>query len=220
VTSLSEPGQSSVSAESDVKLTLDSAAPNVGAATSEQCAKTDSSMESSNETQKEAGDSNPLCIPPCLSSIGKMLESIEAGTSKSSNNSPSSDSHKLTQSNEENSASPKGCAKTNGVCITTQKGCKLATKCEEGEVSDSVSQKLEMVRGGLVRKQAESIGVADLYLMMGGPDRVVLEYEWCDITPGDEVSHLNNQLTNMLRRLVHLATTEFTDFKTRQVSLL
>ncbi|XP_033742781.1 protein cramped-like isoform X2 [Pecten maximus] len=66
----------------------------------------------------------------------------------------------------------------------------------------------EILEKGWNMNMADSLTVAELYLMFGKDGKLRLEYEWC-ITPDDQ---LTSKLTNMLRRLVHLATTEFTDF--------
>ncbi|XP_060063402.1 protein cramped-like [Ylistrum balloti] len=66
----------------------------------------------------------------------------------------------------------------------------------------------EILEKGWNMNMADSLTVAELYLMFGKDGKLRLEYEWC-VTPDDQ---LTSKLTNMLRRLVHLATTEFTDF--------
>ena len=59
-----------------------------------------------------------------------------------------------------------------------------------------------------------------MYLLLGAPDKLVLEYEWVEIkVQSDSVFELNTKLTNMLRRLIHLAATEFADYsKNKHVS--
>lgn len=66
----------------------------------------------------------------------------------------------------------------------------------------------EILEKGWNLNMADSLTVAELYLMFGKDGKLRLEYEWC-VTPDNQ---LTSKLTNMLRRLVHLATTEFTDF--------
>ena len=55
--------------------------------------------------------------------------------------------------------------------------------------------------------------IAELYMMLGCPKRLCLEYDWVEKKTKEDIWELNKKLTNMLRRLVHLATTEFIDFK-------
>ena len=74
-------------------------------------------------------------------------------------------------------------------------------------------EKIDKIIGGLTRKEAEDIKAAELYVMLGNPQKLVLEYEWVPKKPVDDIVELNTELTNMLRRLVHLAYTEFTDFR-------
>ena len=60
-----------------------------------------------------------------------------------------------------------------------------------------------------------------MYLLLGAADKLVLEYEWVEIkAQSDSVFELNTKLTNMLRRLIHLAATEFADYsKNKHVSI-
>lgn len=78
-------------------------------------------------------------------------------------------------------------------------------------VSNKIQEKLELLREGVTAETAHMISVADLYLMMGNPEKIILEYEWVDLKPVQDILDLGH-LTNMLRRLIHLASTEFTDF--------
>ena len=59
-----------------------------------------------------------------------------------------------------------------------------------------------------------------MYLLLGAPDKLMLDYEWVDIkVHRDSVFEFNAKLTNMLRRLIHLAATEFADYsKNKHVS--
>lgn len=64
-------------------------------------------------------------------------------------------------------------------------------------------------------KQSENVTLAELYLMFGDEGDMKLEYEWINQKTEVDILHekfLNN-LNNMLRRLSHLATIEFTDLK-------
>jgi len=60
----------------------------------------------------------------------------------------------------------------------------------------------------------EKLTVAELYLMLGKGGEVRLEYEWVTVKSEAEIARerLLQNRNNMLRRLSHLATVEFTDF--------
>lgn len=63
----------------------------------------------------------------------------------------------------------------------------------------------------------DDITIAELYLMCGSRGTVKLEYGWHeDMTPIQE--RLVKSVANMLQRLVHLATLEFADSKSKGVS--
>ena len=75
----------------------------------------------------------------------------------------------------------------------------------------------QQIRDGWTLKNASKVTMAELYLTLGNPAKVVLEYEWCEVVQTADILKVN--LANMLRRLVHLANTEFTDVgKSRQVT--
>ena len=46
---------------------------------------------------------------------------------------------------------------------------------------------------------------------MGDPQKMVLQYEWTETVKAPDIVGCNQRLTNMLRRLIHIATTEFID---------
>ncbi|KAK3606408.1 hypothetical protein CHS0354_042058 [Potamilus streckersoni] len=71
----------------------------------------------------------------------------------------------------------------------------------------------EIMKSGWNQNMAETVSVAELYMLFGKDGIIRFEYEWCSkrLVPGEECNILKN-LTNMLRRLVNLATIEFTDF--------
>ncbi len=92
-----------------------------------------------------------------------------------------------------------------------------------GSKNDDMSEDyedLEKYRDGWVQSSADKMTLAEVHLLLGSPDKLVLEYEWVDVAPPSrEIVQMNTNITNMLRRLVHLATTEFTDFsKVKPVS--
>lgn len=74
---------------------------------------------------------------------------------------------------------------------------------------------------GWTRNNSEHISVVLLMLPSSSVNKLTLEYQWEDRLPTPELSSvtmslMNNKLTNMLRRLIHLASTEFTDFNKKQ----
>lgn len=78
-------------------------------------------------------------------------------------------------------------------------------------VSCVVTEKLEALKEGVVRSKAEMLTIADIFLMMGSPQKIVLEYEWVEMVVTPDFLDMGH-VTNMLRRLIHLATSEFSDF--------
>jgi hypothetical protein len=87
-------------------------------------------------------------------------------------------------------------------------------------------------RAGWLLEDAKCVTLAEIYLALGSPETVVLEYEWRDITPpkkdipniplevlGHSSSSVlscaifpqRDNLAGLLRKLVQLATTEFVD---------
>ncbi|XP_064608359.1 protein cramped-like isoform X2 [Liolophura sinensis] len=92
----------------------------------------------------------------------------------------------------------------------------LSGTSKEGETTDGLPEVLDKVdyedriRKGWSLGDCESLTLAELYLMFGEGGKLKVEYDWCEIKPASVLAL--QQLTNLLRRLVHLATTEFTDF--------
>ena len=71
---------------------------------------------------------------------------------------------------------------------------------------------------GWTRATAQNISLLLLLPQQSNVDRIIFEYEWVDkslsIDANNDVNttaQQNKQLANMLRRLIHLANTEFTD---------
>ena len=72
---------------------------------------------------------------------------------------------------------------------------------------------LEQSRKGWTLKEAENLTIAQLFLIFGKEELIRLEYDWSKTSP-DSKEELYDCYTiiNRLRRLVHLATMEFTDY--------
>ena len=86
--------------------------------------------------------------------------------------------------------------------------------------NEEVLAKVQSVKAGVSRSVAETLTVADIYLMMGMPDKVVLEYEWVELVKQADVLNFR-ELTNLLRRLVGLARTHSLDApKSRSVTAM
>lgn len=83
----------------------------------------------------------------------------------------------------------------------------------ESNQSSDGNEKVQLLHKGLTRKEAGQFSIAELCLMTGSPGKIQLFYEWVDIVVVPDILQLNTLLTNKLRRLIHLASTEFTDFR-------
>ncbi|XP_046561787.1 protein cramped-like [Haliotis rubra] len=75
---------------------------------------------------------------------------------------------------------------------------------------DASKEIVAMAKTGWTVESGRTITLAQLYLMCGQEETVKLEYEWCE-TKTKENTHYTSTLTNMLRRLAHIATVEFRD---------
>lgn len=75
------------------------------------------------------------------------------------------------------------------------------------------SKLLEQSKKGWTLKEAEDLTIAQLFLIFGKEELIRLEYDWSKTSP-DSKEELYDCYTiiNRLRRLVHLATMEFTDY--------
>lgn len=92
--------------------------------------------------------------------------------------------------------------------------------CDNDKKADPTAEELaaiesrrikEALEGGLSVDKAD-MTLAELYLMFGKEGKLRMEYEWCK----EEV--IPEHLCNMLRRLVNLATIQFTDISTKVCS--
>lgn len=85
-------------------------------------------------------------------------------------------------------------------------------KCLDSEKEEKESLNLKQaLEKGWTSASADNLTIAQLYLMFGKDSKVRLEYEFCKTTTVEDI--VKTQLTNTLRRLVHLAAMEITDFK-------
>ena len=100
-------------------------------------------------------------------------------------------------------------------------GEKKTAEEEKKEQEEALrKERIELLRQGWDLKSAEGLTIGELYLLLGCPEKLTLEYDWVDLVKNDNIMQMNLALTNMLRRLVQLATTEFSDFsKTKPVSM-
>ena len=74
----------------------------------------------------------------------------------------------------------------------------------------------EGLRKGWINKECNKVTLAELWLAVGSPEKITMNFEWVDCS--NKIDYMQQSLANMLRRLIHLATTEFTDFS-RQSAL-
>ena len=70
-----------------------------------------------------------------------------------------------------------------------------------------------IVESGITEESAQNMTLAELYLMFGKEGKLKLEYDWTK----DKSASVTMAVTNLLRRLIHLANIEFTDFCTKVV---
>ncbi|KAK6173046.1 hypothetical protein SNE40_016581 [Patella caerulea] len=120
------------------------------------------------------------------------------------------DSVPSTSSMDNNNKTSKGSSSESPVqSANTPQG---KTNCDESQ--DSVQEKLQRLyedsKRGWTAETGKNVTLAQLMLMCGKDKKLFLEYEWCPKTVSNEL--LTNNLANMLRRLAHLAATEFSDF--------
>ncbi|ELU08899.1 hypothetical protein CAPTEDRAFT_206971 [Capitella teleta] len=86
---------------------------------------------------------------------------------------------------------------------------------ERDNSSDLQTDKIKRLSTGMVRSDVEDIKVGEVFFMLGNPSKVTLEYEWIQLRPQvtPELVDFHSDLSNMLRRLVHLANPEFSDVR-------
>ncbi|CAC5357197.1 Protein cramped-like [Mytilus coruscus] len=80
----------------------------------------------------------------------------------------------------------------------------------EKEDQESLNIK-EAFEKGWTSTSAENLTIAQLFLMIGKDNKIRLEYDFCKESTIEDI--VKTQLTNTLRRLVHLAVMEMTDVK-------
>ncbi|VDI73493.1 Hypothetical predicted protein [Mytilus galloprovincialis] len=80
----------------------------------------------------------------------------------------------------------------------------------EKEDQESLNVK-EAFEKGWTSTSAENLTIAQLFLMIGKDNKIRLEYDFCKESTIEDI--VKTQLTNTLRRLVHLAVMEMTDVK-------
>ena len=69
--------------------------------------------------------------------------------------------------------------------------------------------KVRLLKEGLSSETGDIISVGDIFLIMGKPEKFTLRYGWLDKYPTHKIADFNENVTNMLRRLVHLAKLEY-----------
>lgn len=83
---------------------------------------------------------------------------------------------------------------------------------------DSVSlEDLDEYRKGWTLNNA-NVSLAEVYLLFNAPEKFILEYEWTEVDP--QYNFLKDKLTNVMRRLVQIASTEYLEVsKNKNVSV-
>lgn len=151
-------------------------------------------------------DENAMFPDDMMSSLAVKRGDAESVTVAGGDNLSVCD--KVSGSSAEDSAAEKGGDDGQGEVIPTVNDSGDSDKSnDEAEGKETLKMKGILEKGWNLN-MADSLTIAELYLMFGKDGKLRLEYEWCK-TPDDQLA---SKLTNMLRRLVHLATTEFTDF--------
>ena len=84
----------------------------------------------------------------------------------------------------------------------------------EKDSAPTLDPELEKYRAGWRSSSDEGMTLAQIYLLLGCPETVLLEYEWQhrnqdQVAPA--IPTFNEHLNNMLRRLIHVASTQFKD---------
>ena len=91
----------------------------------------------------------------------------------------------------------------------------ISTKNRLGSKTARVLQaNLELLDCGVSFTEADQFSVGSLYSVMGIDGKLTLEYDWQQSLKEDTAA--GSRMTNMLRRLVHLAVMELTDFRLKQ----
>lgn len=105
---------------------------------------------------------------------------------------------------------------------------KNQSDCET--INSFAKEKIEMIRKGWTEETIGMLTVGELYLMLGSPEKIVLEYDWDKPVNEDKTStndakneavlsenvrKLQN-LTLVLQKLLQVASTTFNDFKAKQ----
>ena len=82
------------------------------------------------------------------------------------------------------------------------------------DVHPEVSEKMAALERGVDVTSGELVTVGDVYLMLGLPERVSLEYEWVDDVKRDDILG-TSFVSNLLRRLADLSRAFMTDLNTK-----
>ena len=80
----------------------------------------------------------------------------------------------------------------------------------------SPEDKVNKLSGLIDRVVGQEVTVAELYLMMGRPKNVPLEYNWVDKNQPVVAADSTKPISSKLRRLVDVAITEFANFQSIQ----
>ncbi|CAH1778154.1 unnamed protein product [Owenia fusiformis] len=95
---------------------------------------------------------------------------------------------------------------------STSAGASVEPNIEDGENENTKQLEVDIegkVQEGLTHLNAGKITIAEIYLILGKPDVITLEYEWRKVK-NTEMIYLSN-LMNSLQRLIYLARAEHSD---------
>uniref|UniRef100_A0A0L8GNL4 Uncharacterized protein n=2 Tax=Octopus bimaculoides TaxID=37653 RepID=A0A0L8GNL4_OCTBM len=125
-------------------------------------------------------------------------------------------SPQVSEKNDENKSAVTSCNTSHTTTVTSNSSSVApnTTDIRTSEDLEKIKIKLlEQSKKGWTMKEAENLTVAQLFLIFGKDEPIRLEYDWSKTSP-DSKDKLYESYTiiNRLRRLVHLATMEFTDY--------
>ncbi|XP_029648703.1 protein cramped-like [Octopus sinensis] len=125
-------------------------------------------------------------------------------------------SPQVSEKNDENKSAVTSCNTSHTTTVTSNSSSVApnTTDIRTSEDLEKIKIKLlEQSKKGWTMKEAENLTVAQLFLIFGKDEPIRLEYDWSKTSPDSKDKlYESYSIINRLRRLVHLATMEFTDY--------
>ncbi|XP_067123263.1 protein cramped-like isoform X2 [Centruroides vittatus] len=192
-----------------------------------------SSVKNCNEQVSHNEDGNNIKINEAIDKNCKSIEQIYLNAQKDANNLTLGQLLSLASSNktEENVEEKEDKTATTSESDVPVNNINHVPKnqnhCEANNIL--TEEKIDTIRKGWTEQTIGMLTVGELYLMLGSPEKIVLEYDW-EQPAADEktltdaknenvlsenVQKLQN-LTLVLQKLLQMASTTFNDFKTKQ----